>query len=250
MKNDISLVMITQNEEKDIKNCLNSISGLVSEMVIIDSGSTDKTLDIAKDYGARIYKRKLDNFGRQKNFAISKTKNDWILNLDADEMIPKELKTEIKKAINSSYDGFYLPCDSYFLGKRMNHFEGWHQEPKLRLFKKSKMLFQEQKIHEQVKAKGKIGSLKNPILHYSYSNIKECLKKAEEYSDYMADPLITPFSRFNVIKIFLKPPYTFLKRYFYQLGFLDSWRGFCLAALSAYHDFKVHIKVQRKMRNL
>jgi glycosyltransferase involved in cell wall biosynthesis len=245
-KIDLTTIVLTRDEEKDIKDCLESVKDLAQELIIVDSYSTDKTLEIARQFNAKIYQRHLDNFGKQRNFALSKAKNDWVLSLDADERLTEGLKKEIKKALNSKYNGFYIPFKNYFLGKWIKH-SGWYPQYKLRLFRKSKMSFDEAKLHEKVKEMGKIGYLKNPILHYSYSDIKECFRKLEKYSSFQADPSLTPFDKFNFLRMLAKPPYRFLKMYFIQLGFLDGWQGLFLALLTSYHEFKVHLKVRRKM---
>src|SRR3990172_7797646 len=136
----LSVIILTQDEERDIKGCLESANQVASEIIIVDSGSIDCTLEIAKKFEARIYQKKLENFGEQRNFGASKASNDWVLNLDADERLAPGLIKEIQKATSSSFDGLYLPFKNYFLGHWIRH-SGWYPQFKLRVFRKSKMSF-------------------------------------------------------------------------------------------------------------
>jgi len=245
VKTPLSVIIITKNEEKNLEKCLLSLRDLPSEIILVDSGSTDKTLEIAKKWQVKIFHKKFSGFGFQKNFALSKASYDWVLSVDADERMSKSLYLEIKKALNASFDGFYIPCLSNFLGKWIRH-AGWYPQYKLRLFKKSKMKFEEKLVHEEVKPKGRIGYLKNPILHYSYPTLKEYLRKLEIYTALEAHPSLNPLNFWTVFNLFLKPVYRFSEMYIFNSGFLDGWRGFLLSILSSYYEFKVQFRLLKR----
>ena len=235
--------MIVKNEEKNLAKCLNSVENLVDEIVIVDSGSTDKTIEIAKTFGAKIFKREFDSFSNQKNYALSIATNEWVLHLDADEVLSKELVEEIKFVIiNTKLDGFYLIRTNFFLGKQMKY-SGINKEYRLRLAKKTLSKYVGGIIHEELIVNGKVGKLKNIMIHNSYPTISSYFNKLEQYTTLGAKKLLEKNKKAKVIDIVFKPPFEFIKRYILKCGFLDGIRGFIWAVLYAFYTFIKYIKL-------
>ena len=235
--------MIVKNEEKNLAKCLNSVENLVDEIVIVDSGSTDKTIEIAKTFGAKIFKREFDSFSNQKNYALSIATNEWVLHLDADEVLSKELVEEIKFVIiNTKLDGFYLIRTNFFLGKQMKY-SGINKEYRLRLAKKTLSKYVGGIIHEELIVNGKVGKLKNIMIHNSYPTISSYFNKLEQYTTLGAKKLLAKNKKAKVIDIVFKPPFEFIKRYILKCGFLDGIRGFIWAVLYAFYTFIKYIKL-------
>ena len=167
----LSVIILTRNEEDRIGRAIMSVKVLADEVIVLDSGSEDKTVDIAKGLGATVYFREFDNFSNQRNFSVKLAKSDWILVLDADEELSEELKISIKRElINPKYDCYFINRKTYFLGKFLNH--TLYPEWKLRLFRKGMVIY-EGEIHEIVRCFGKKGRLKGDLYHYSFRNFIE-----------------------------------------------------------------------------
>ncbi len=241
----ISLVMITKNEAGNIAKSLESVQGLANEIVILDSGSTDKTLEIAKKFNAKIFTRKFDSFSEQKNWALSLAENEWVLHLDADEVLSKELKEEIKYTLVEQdavdCDGFYLTRVNSFLGKRMKH-SGIAKESRLRLAKKSLSKYVGGAVHERLEVTGKTGSLKNVFYHNSFPNLNNYFNKFAQYTSLDAQKRFDENKKFHVVDVIFRPPIGFIKSYILKLGFLDGMEGFIWAVLSSYYIFVKYIK--------
>lgn len=231
----ISAVVITKNEEERIRDCLESVMW-VNEIILVDSYSHDKTLDIAAEYTENIYKREFDDFAKQKNYAIDKANSDWVLNIDADERITEELKNEIKSVINNTNkDAFITPIKTYFLDKPMKY-AGTYPIQRVRLFKSSYHFHK--KVHESIDiSENKTGRLENSILHYTCLNLEHYVKKyihyaklsaKQKYEEDKASSLIYAISR-----LFLD----FIQKYFLQRGFLMGGAGFVYSAIRAYYSF-------------
>jgi glycosyltransferase involved in cell wall biosynthesis len=242
MKTTITGVIITLNEEENLERCLRSISGLVTEILIVDSGSTDKTINIAKKFGAKIFKRKFDNFSSQRNYGISKATSEWILSLDADEEIPKKLAKEIQDEVEKEeYDAFLIPRKNIIFGKEIKHTR-WSPDKHVWLFRKSKAKFVSS-IHEEVKVHGKIGELENAKVHHSHKTVRDFINMMNTYTDLEADALVKSGTKFSYFSLFYYPVRSFIGRYFVKKGFLDGWRGFVLSYLRAMYQFSTWVKV-------
>lgn len=238
----ISLVMIVKNEEKNIAKSLESVKDLVSEMIVVDSGSTDNTMKIAQSYGAKIFKRDFDSFSNQKNYALSLAMNEWVLHLDADEVLSQELKEEIKKTLeNTKYDGFILTRTNFFLGKQMKY-SGLNKEYRLRLAKKSLSKYVGGLIHEELVVDGKIGKLNNVFYHYFCQTLDGYFVKFDQYTTFGAIKMFEKNKKAKNIDIIFRPPFEFVKRYILKLGFLDGLEGFVWAVLGSYYSFTKYIK--------
>ena len=239
----ISLFIITKNEETKIAKCISSAKDLVSEIIVVDAFSKDKTVQTAAQLGALVFRRKFDGFAAQKNFALSKVRYPWALNLDADETLSPELKEEIRKVIqNTSHAGFNIPFSNYFLGKRMKH-SGLNHEYHIRLVRTKKAHYEGGLVHEGLKVDGTIGTLKNFICHYSYANIETYFRKFNKYTSLAAQQMNKNGRKFNLLGTLLTIPFEFLKRYVLKLGFLDGIRGFIWASFSSFYVFVKYMKL-------
>ncbi|MGB9934571.1 glycosyltransferase family 2 protein [Thermodesulfovibrio yellowstonii] len=247
MKIPISIAIITKNEEKNIEDALESVKDF-EEIVVVDAFSEDRTVEICKNYTDKIYKLEWKGFATQKQFAVEKTTLPWVFILDADERVTEALKMEITEKIsNDDFDGYFIPRKNFFLGKWIKH-SGWWPDYTLRLFRKDKGKMQIREVHEKVIVHGKVGYVKEPILHYTYQTFEDFIKKMQIYSSYGALELIkkNPSKCKIVLKIFFAPVFTFFKMFFIKLGFLDGLRGFILAFFYSFYSFLKYAKVWEK----
>ncbi len=239
----ISAIIITYNEEKNIRRCLSS-ADWANEIVVVDSGSTDDTKKIASEFTRRIFDIKWEGFGKAKDFAKDKATHRWILSLDADEMVTEDLRKEIQRAIESeeAFDGYYIPRKSNFLGKWIRH-GGWYPDYVLRLFKKDKAKFNHSAVHEKVEVEGKIGYIRHDLLHYTDPNFDHYLGKLNKYTSLGAKELFRKGKRATFMDIVFRPLMVFFKIYFAKKGFLDGLHGLILAFSSAFHVFSKYVKL-------
>jgi glycosyltransferase involved in cell wall biosynthesis len=240
----ISACIITLNEEANLVNCLESLS-FVDEIIIIDSGSVDKTIEIANRYNASVYYREFDNYVNQKNYSLSKAKNQWVLSLDADEAVSKELKTEIESLTSPDLaiaSGYQVPRLTFYLGKWIRH-GGWYPNFQVRLFKKDKGFFKGFLVHEKVELVGELKSFQSPILHYSYRDISHHLHFIDKYSSLTAREKFSMGKRSGVVFSIVKGMWKFFYMYLVRFGFLDGRPGLVIAVLGAYYNFLKYIKL-------
>ncbi|MEK6591274.1 MAG: glycosyltransferase family 2 protein [Nitrospinota bacterium] len=242
----LSVTIITYNEEKNIRDCLSSVKW-ADEIVVIDSFSTDRTVEICREYTGKIYQNKWPGFVEQKNLALSKVSHNWILGIDADERVSDELALEIKSLLNDGliYDGYYIPRKAFYINRWILHC-GWYPDYKIRLFKKDKGRWEGTKgtaIHESVIVEGKVGYLKGEILHYSFRDISSHLNTMNRYTSISAREQIKRNVRAGITQILLRPPLNFLKMYFLKLGFMDGMPGLIVSVLSSFHVFLKYAKM-------
>lgn len=244
----ISVAIITKDEEKNIGACLESIRW-ADEIVVVDSGSIDKTREICGEYGAKVFVEEWQGFGRQKNKAVEKSKNEWVLNLDADEKVTPELAAEIAEVLEKKTDlsGFYIPRKNFFASRWIRH-GGWYPDYNLRLFRKSKGRFQERQVHEKVILDGQAGYLKNPLEHRTYGSLKQFLQRQDLYSDLAAQEMRREGKRYHFYDILFRPTWTFLQMYVIRAGFLDGYYGYLLARLYAYYTLAKYSKLKELTR--
>ena len=234
MANKLSIVIITKNEEKFISDAVNS-SIFADEVLVLDSESTDKTCNIAKEIGARVEQQAWLGFGAQKNKAVELADNDWVFVLDADERITPELRDEIIFTLkNPQFDGYRIARLNNFFGKYIKTC-GLYPDYSIRLFNKNKGKFNDVAVHESVQINGRVLSLKNHMIHLAYENIDEFKVKQKRYASLS-------HKKRNRLKALISPVWTFFKLYFIKLGFLDGWRGFIIAKLYAQYTFWKYIK--------
>lgn len=230
---NLSVALAVYNEEAHLRACLSSVAGIADEIVIVDGGSTDRTVDIAKKFGARV--DVTDNppiFHINKQKALDRCRGDWILQLDADEVVDDTLKLEIKETIaqKDAKDGYYIPRRNYFLGDWLRK-GGQYPDFVIRLFRNGKGRFPQKSVHEQIEISGTVGYLRHPMDHYSYTSIAQYWKKAQSYIRLQA----AGPKKSALIYMFIKPVVTFLMLFVRHKGFLDGWRGFLFALFSAMH---------------
>jgi len=232
--NEVSIVMITKNSEKHLDEVLSALTDF-KEVIILDNGSTDNTLNIIKKYkNVRIFIEQFEGFGRTKNRAISYASNDWVFVLDSDEVMSEELKEEIKQTIkNFKYSAYYVPRLNNFFGKWIKH-GGLYPDYSIRLFNKKVAKFNDRDVHESVICKCKKGYLKNHLLHYAYEDIAQFIEKQNRYSS------MNPKKSF--FKAIIAPYWTFFRMYFLKCGFLDGIEGFIIAKLYSQYTFWKYIK--------
>jgi glycosyltransferase involved in cell wall biosynthesis len=240
----ISAVVLTKNEEKNIKDCLQALS-FADETIVIDDGSSDKTREIAEKLGAKVWVRSLNgDFAAQRNFGLSKARGDWILFVDADERVTPELQQEIKEKCQKAgnFSGFYLRRKDYFLGRWLRYGETAHVKP-LRLAKKNAGQWK-RKVHEiwEIR-KGRVEELKSSLIHYPHPTISEFLREINEYTDINAYQIYLEGQRFRLWQLFLYPMIKYGQNYCWRLGFLDGFPGLVMALMMAYHSLITRVKL-------
>jgi glycosyltransferase involved in cell wall biosynthesis len=246
----VSVVIVTQNEEKNIREALQSIRD-VAEIIIVDAFSTDNTLNISKEYTDKIYQAEWQGYAKQKQMAIERAKGQWVFILDADERFTESLWEEISRIVknNKRYNGFYVPRKNFFLGKWIQH-GGWWPDYTLRLFKKDVSYVEQREVHEKVIINGVAGYLKEPLEHYTYKTLSDCLKKMENYSTLSAKEILRmnpePSYISFILKMLIRPIFTFQKMFFLKQGFRDGIYGFILAVLYSFYTFLKYAKVWEK----
>jgi len=231
----LSVCIITFNEEANIGRTLESVSELVKqtggEIVIVDSGSTDRTIDIAKSHGAKLFVEPWKGYAAQKNSAIEKCSGDWTLLLDADEAVSKELALEIQRIAqqkDAGTAGYWIARKNLFLGRWLRH-GGFYPDRKLRLFRRGRGRVEDRLVHETIKVEGTSGILRGDLLHYAYPTLADYIAHMNKYSSLGAQMAVQEGKRgFSVIDIVIRPKLTFLYNYFLRLGFLDGKEGLLL----------------------
>ena len=238
----ITAIIPTLNEEIHIADAIASVS-FADEIIVIDSFSTDKTLEIAKKLNVKIIKRKFDDFSSQKNFAIDQAKHAWIYILDADERVTKEVKEEIVSAIKDPKDfvGFYVRRIFYF-GDRKVNYSGFQRDKVIRLFLKEHCKYTGL-VHETISAKGSLGFFKHKINHFSYRNYDHYISKMNHYAAIRAKELHEKRNKVNIYHVMIKPAARFFIHYIIRLGFLDGFTGFLVAKTQAYGVLTRYIKL-------
>lgn len=230
--NTISVVLAVYNEEENLKDCLNSVKDLAEEIVIVDGGSTDNTVEIAKSFGAEVIQtRNFPVFHINKNKAIDAASGDWVLQLDADELVSNELAEEIKAVTSSESDtnGYWIPRKNFFLGRFLKK-GGQYPDYTLRLYKKGKGRLPGKDVHEQAEVEGKVDYLKNDLLHIRDKTFSIYMERFNRYTDLLASQIKNPnFFAY----IFIKPGVWFLKAYIRHKGFMDGFPGFIFALFSS-----------------
>jgi len=228
----LSAIIITKDEAAHIGDCLDSLA-FCDERIVVDGASSDGTIMIAKQRGARVATHSWKGFGPQKNYALSLAQGDWVLSIDADERVTPELAREIRAAINSGKaDGYELPRSSTFCGHMMRH-SGWFPDRVLRLFRRDKGRFTEDIVHERVMCEGVVARLKEPILHYPVARLEDAIRRIDQYSTLGAEKLAASDRKVSALSGVTHGIGTFLRVYLLKLGFLDGAAGFMLAVANA-----------------
>ncbi len=239
----LSLFIITKNEAHHIAACLQSVQDLAQEIIVVDSNSTDGTVSICEQFGARVYQQAFENFTTQKNAALRHVTGQWALSLDADETLTPQLAQEIRRVISSGeYDGYELPRVNDFLGKRMHH-SGIKKEYILRLVRTQKARFEGGKVHEKLVVQGKTARLNNVFVHHPYDDIETYFAKFNKYTTLAAQTMFENGKRVHIVRVLLTVPFEFARRYFLKAGFLDGMRGLIWASFSCFYVFVKYMKL-------
>lgn len=238
----ISLVVVTLNEEANMERCLRSVP-FASEVVVVDSFSTDRTVEVAQKLGAHVYQERWRGYGPQKAFAVSKAKFDWVISLDADEALSPELQKEIESKFASLNPevGYEIPRRSYHLGRWIHH-GGWYPDAQLRLFHRQHSQWSADALHEKVQVKSK-ERLQSDMLHWVFEDLSDQVLTNDKYSSLGAGNLAQKGQNFSLLKLIFKPWMKFIECYFLKLGFLDGLPGFIIAAGAGYSIFLRHAKL-------
>jgi glycosyltransferase involved in cell wall biosynthesis len=229
----ISAILITYNEQSDIAEALLSLRGVADEIVVVDSGSADRTCEIARGLGARVVSRPFTNFAEQKNFAAGQAGHDWVLSLDADERLSGELRESIIgwKQSNPECVAYRMNRKPNYLGGWIRH-SGWYPEYCVRLYRRDAGRFVGA-IHESVRVNGRVGLLRGEILHYTIRSLSEHYAKMEAFTTRAAEDLYARGRRRWRGGMWVAAPWTLVQRFLFQLGFLDGYRGALIAWTSA-----------------
>ncbi len=241
----LSVILITRNEEANLEDCLASLDGIAQQLVVVDANSSDRTVEIAQNYGATIAQPSdWPGFGPQKNRALDLATGDWILSLDADERLTPALKSEILTAIhhNAHIDCFAIPRLSWYCGRFIRH-SGWSPDYVDRLFKRGTARFTEDLVHERLIPSGAVAKLENPLLHYSFMNYSQVLQKLDRYSTASAEQAFAKGKTATPLKAVLHGAWAFIRTYIVRAGFLDGPQGFTLAMSNAQGTYYRYIKL-------
>ena len=241
----LSVILITRNEEANLDDCLASLEGIAQQIVVVDTNSSDRTLEIAKKHGATLSQpADWPGFGPQKNRALDLATSEWVLSLDADERLTPALKSEILTAIHHSahVDCFAIPRLSWYCGRFIRH-SGWSPDYVDRLFKRGTARFSDDLVHERLIPSGQIAKLENPMLHYSFMNYSQVLQKLDRYSTASAEQAFAKGKTSNPLKAVLHGAWAFFRTYILRAGFLDGPQGFALAVSNGQGTYYRYIKL-------
>ena len=240
-KPPISVTIISFNEELKIARAIESVKW-ADEILVVDSGSTDRTKEIARQAGARVIERPWPGYGQQKNFAQTEAKHDWVLNIDADEEVPANLAAEIQEEVSwaSASDrlvkGFRVPRKTWYLGRWIMH-GGWYPNYLVRLVDRRFAKWSEPNVHEALEVKGRVKELKNPLHHFTFRDIRDQMLANLKYSRFGYEDLRARGCRPSVLKLILKPVGKFIETYILKRGFLDGMPGFIISVNAAHSIF-------------
>jgi glycosyltransferase involved in cell wall biosynthesis len=245
--NKLSAIIITKNEAANIRACLESVAW-ADEIIVVDSVSSDATVDICRELGAQVHLHEWPGFGMQKNRALSYATHEWIFSIDADERVTPELQSQLINAMyEDNEDGFYVPRLSQFCGKFIHH-SGWYPDYVLRLFRRTKGRFSDDMVHERVILEGTAGRLSSPLLHYSYLNEADVQRKTEQYARAGAMQMFESGKAATLADAPLRAGWAFVRTYCLRLGFLDGIAGFNVALMN-FKTTYLKYKILKELRS-
>ena len=250
----ISGVVITYNEEHNIERCLQSLKGIVDEIVVVDSFSTDATESICNKFNTVFVKNKFEGHVPQKNFALNLAQNEWVLSLDADEVLSEALIksiTDIKKSNSSQKDGYFFNRLTSYAGQWIYHC-GWYPDKKIRLFKKEKAMWGGDNPHDKIimNEGTSISEINGDLLHYSYRSISEHVIQTDKFAQISAKVQYERGRRVSLIQVILRPPLQFIRDYFFKRGFLDGLAGYAICCINALSVFIKYLNIYSLQKNL
>ena len=238
----LSVIIITKNESAHIGSCLQSVSW-ADEVIVLDSGSEDDTVEICKQYTDSVFITDWPGFGIQKQRALDKAQGDWVLSIDADEVVTTELRMEIERALQQEQiNGYDIPRLSSYCGKQIRH-GGWWPDYVLRLFRRNTGYFTDSVVHERIVVQGEIGKLTSPLLHDAFVNLDEVLRKVNCYSSLGAEMLHQKGVQSSISKAIFKAFWTFIRTYWLKAAFLDGRQGLMLSISNAEGTYYKYVKL-------
>jgi glycosyltransferase involved in cell wall biosynthesis len=245
MKQKLTVIIPCKDEEKNIRYCIESFKDIADEILVADSGSTDRTMDIAREYNTRIIEREYVNSANFKNWAIPQAAHPWILLVDSDERVTPELAAEVTGILSGEpeYDGYIIYRENYFFGHQIKHC-GWNKDHVLRLFKRDLSRYKDMRVHSEVIVQGgKVGQLKGKLRHYTYWSFKQIMDKYERYTSWAAEDMRDQGKKATFINLTFTPAWRFFRHYVLQLGFLDGKKGLLVSVISMYYVFLKYAKL-------
>jgi glycosyltransferase involved in cell wall biosynthesis len=238
----LSVILITKNEAANIRACIESVAW-ADEIVVVDSGSTDDTVDICRQLGATVHVHDWPGFGVQKNRALDYATRDWVLSLDADERVTPELRAEIERVLDgAAADAYLVPRLSNYCGRFMRH-SGWYPDLLPRLFKRGKARFSDDLVHERLLVEGETSELQGLLLHYAFDDLEEVLHKVNQYSSAGAAMMQRRGRQASLSGAVLRGLWSFARTYVLRGGFLDGREGFMLAVSNAEGTYYRYLKL-------
>ena len=241
----LSVTIITKNEEKNITRCLMSVKW-ADEIVVLDTHSTDRTVEICRQFTDQVFCVDWHGYGKQKNLCADRASHNWVLNIDSDEEISPEGAEEIKEVLRQGapkHFVYHFPRKNFF-AQRWVRFGGWYPDRISRLYDKTQVSFTESQVHEKLVPDGNVGSLHNPILHYSFAGMEDYIERQNRYSTLYAREKMSNGFRASWSHLVLRPPMAFIKNYFIRQGFRDGFLGLFLAMAFAFYTFLKYAKTK------
>jgi glycosyltransferase involved in cell wall biosynthesis len=240
----ITATIITQDEERNIARAIESLR-CADEILVLDSGSTDRTIELAGNLGARVVEASWRGYAAQKNWAAEQASHDWILSLDADEALSEALEAEIwnLKKNGPACDGYTMPRLARYMGRWIFH-SGWYPDRKVRLYHRSRARWVGEFVHETVAVDGRLGHLDANLLHFTCDSLSEHMRTMDHYTTLAAQELVARKVKLPTSKLIFDPPWTFFKTYVAQRGFLDGFEGLTIAHMAAFYTFLKYSKAR------
>ena len=240
----ISATIITFNEERNLPRAIESLR-CADEIIVVDSGSTDRTVEIACNLGARVVESAWPGYAKQKNIAAEQASHDWILSIDADESLSEALEAELWKLKKDGprFDAYTMPRLAQYLGRWIRH-SGWYPDRKVRLYHRAKAHWEGPYVHESVTVKGTVGHLESNLLHFTCESLSEHLRTMDRYTTLAAEQLVASRRKVTWGRLIFEPPWTFFHTYFIKLGFLDGVEGLAIANMAAAYNFLKYAKAR------
>jgi glycosyltransferase involved in cell wall biosynthesis len=240
----LSVYVLAYNDEPNIRACLETVTW-ADEIIVVDSFSTDATEKISREFTDHVYQHEFQGFGRLRNEAVTHASHDWVFSLDTDERATPEIREEIRAVLRQGpeADAYFVPRENFFLGRKIRH-GGWYPDYRQpQLFRKDRLRYRDDIVHEGFELNGRIGYLKQHVLQYPFRDIDHYLAKMDRYSDLMAQRMIEQGRRFHPSQLVTHPCFTFFKMYLGRAGFLDGMPGLILSGLYAYYTFIKYAKL-------
>jgi len=241
--NRLTVTIITLNEEKNLPRALDSVKGLADEIVVVDSGSADRTRALAREHGARVFERGFTDYSEQKNYAAAQASHEWVLSLDADEELSPELQQSVERWKDSEAKAaaYGMQRRAFYIDRWINH-SGWYPDPKLRLYRRDRARWVGA-LHEGLEFEGPTGWLEGELRHYTVKSFQQHVRSVRRYTTLAAQQLYAQGRRRWLLSFLFAAPWTLVRTLVFQLGFLDGRRGLQIAVMASYYVFLKYWKL-------